>query len=264
MEAAFAKHPAPNPQVEARRQQRLADCKAGKLPANDQGDETAGNGTPEPGTPPGGSGAGQPGASGGAAGGQQGTEVSAAPTVAPATMSAPVSATVNAPPAGVAGAIARAPVPVAVAPAGPVFTTLDVTVATGDDDLRANSGAWISVKTPDGFSKPCYLKQSPPAWDEHSSREVQCKLQVGLTADQLRAAQLILEYDGSPNANADLAPVGGTVDPFQTWDNWKVNAIQVTAMAPGQAPQCLINMTGSPQLVELKGDNRSFTLTGGC
>ena len=46
-------------------------------------------------------------------------------------------------------------------------------------------------------------------------------------------------------------------------DNWKVDAVHISAIAPGQASQCLINAKGSP-LVELRGDNRTFELGGPC
>jgi hypothetical protein len=81
-----------------------------------------------------------------------------------------------------------------------------------------------------------------------------------MTAQQLTATRFTLEYNGKPNANAEV----GTVDPFQTYDNWKVNEVRVTAIAPNVAPQCLIDARGDPQLVELKGDGPAFQISGQC
>ena len=259
----IANHPSANPAAQARREQRLADCEAGKGPATDQGDETAAGGQPggsskegdqtasggQPGTPP--TGAGQPGSGG---------SDSSAPAGTAATSLAPVSGTARTMPS----AFGRMTAPGAlsgIAAAGPLITMLDVTVITGDDDLRANSGAWLDIQTPDGFyAKPCFIKNSPPAWDEHSTRETQCTLSQPMSVDQLRSATLYLEYDGSPNAYASM----DTVDPYQTYDNWKINSVHISAMAAGQTPQCLVDAKGSPQLAELKGDNRKFQLAGGC
>ena len=271
---AIAKHPAANPEAQARREKRLADCEAGKGSASDEGDQTATGSQPQPAGAQtgqsGGSDQGSQSASGGQPGvppggtGQAGSGGGDNSIPAPVSMAVPTLAPVAGAARAAPSALGRAVMPgqmSGIVNASPLITTLDVTVITGDDDLRANSAAWLDIQTPDGFvSKPCYIKNSPPAWDEHSTREAQCTLSQPMPIDQLRTARLFLEYDGSPNAYANM----DTVDPYQTFDNWKVNSIHVTAMAPGQTPQCLVDAKGSPQLVELKGDNRKFQLGGGC
>ncbi len=265
MRDAFAKHPAPNAAVEARRQQRLADCDAGKAPASDQADEmasgaqpgqggssdqggqTASGGVSQPGTP----GPGEPSNSG----------PSSSSASAPVSMAAPASLAVS-PTAGPApSTLGRMATPIGLGTAAALFSTLEITVTTGDDDLRGDSLAWIDIQGPAGTQK-CALKEGNDTFYNNSTIPVKCGLTSPLTRDQLKAARMVLEYDGNSGAVVATAEDAVMAAGHDT-DNWKVDAVHISATAPGQAPQCLIDAKGSP-LVELKGDNRSFELGGEC
>src|SRR5258707_316348 len=82
---AFAQHPAQNAAAEARRQQRLADCEAGKGRASDQGDETASGAQPGQAGSSDQGGQPQPGMPG------EGGSSSSGPSSAPVSMAAPAS-----------------------------------------------------------------------------------------------------------------------------------------------------------------------------
>ena len=253
----MAKHPAANPEAQARREKRLADCEAGKAPASDQPDETAAGGQGDqtasggqPGVPPGDN--GQPGSGGGDNS-----------TSAPVSMAAPTLAPVQGAVREAPGAMGQA-MPRGLANAVAAFTTLDVSITTGDDDLRGDSVAWIDIRDPDGTSQKCDLKAAGTnmGFDNNSTSNLKCSLSTPLTSDQLRAAKFALDYNG--NAGATIATgEDAAMSLSHTTDNWKVNAIHIRATGAGDAQQCVVNANGSP-LVEMRGDNRSFSLGGGC
>lgn len=264
----IAKHPAPNAAVEARREKRLADCLAGKNPgpgegdeaatgaepgqggSSAQGDQTASGGQPQAGTPPGDN--GQPGAGSGDNGASAPVSM-AAPTLAP------VAGAVRAAPGGMGRGMSTGLTNVV-----PAFTSLDISVTTGDDDLRGDSLAWIAITDPDGTPQKCDLKAvgTNVGFDNNSTSNLKCSLSTPLTSDQLRAAKFALDYNG--NAGATIATgEDAAMSLSHTTDNWKVNAIRIRATGAGDAQQCVLNASGAP-LVEMRGDNRSFALGGGC
>jgi hypothetical protein len=247
MREAFAKHPAPNAAAEARRQQRLADCEAGKAPAADpaQSDQT-GDGQPsEPGQP--------------AGAGDAGTGNGGAPTVTVA----PTSSAVGRPGSGgTASRMAIAP-SANLANAVPTFTGLRFAVLTADDDLRSDSRAWVTVQPPGGAAQQCLLKEGDMWFENNSSNSKSCNLNVPLTADQLRATRFVLEYDGEPGAIVQTGE-DAAMSMTHGYDNWKVKEIRVAATGQGEDAQCLMDAKGAPLLVELKQENRRFELSGGC
>jgi hypothetical protein len=240
MRDAFARHPAPNPEVQARRDQRLRDCEAGKegsdqSPDADQGDQS-GHETDASGSQPAAGAAGSGGVS----------------------LRAPAASAVEALPAAPAGAAgpARMASPGALAGVAPTFNNLRFVVATGDDDLRNDTTAWVEVvPSSSGAAQRCALKAAgAPTWDNGSNHDVQCTLNSRMTLDELRSAKLLLEHDGSPNQD-------GGLDSGKGYDNWKVNEIQVMVVDDGGRSQCLVDAKGNPQLVALTGDNHKFLLS---
>ena len=215
----------------------------------DKGDDADQPG--QPGTP---GEAGTPGAAPPAGSGDNGP-----PTVSAASGLAPVAAS----PAGrnlgaMSGGGAMANVT-----AGPLFTGLNVVVTTGDDDLRSDSLAWIDVRGPDGAVQKCSFKQSELTLENNSTTPAKCTLSNPLTSDQLKAASFALEYNG--NAGTLIgSPEAAAAAMSHSTDNWKVNAIQISATAPGQSDQCVLDEKGSPMLAELKGDNPKVELSGAC
>jgi hypothetical protein len=254
---AMAKHPAPNAAAEERRRKRLAECEAGKAPASDQADETAAGAQPGQGGSSDQGGQPQPGVPG--EGGSSNSPPSSAS--APVSMAAPASSAMGTIAGSPPSTLGRAAMPVGMAAVGPLFSTLEITVTTGDDDLRRDSLAWIDVRSPAGTQK-CALKEGNASFDNNSTNPAKCGLTSPLTLNQLKATKLVLEYDGNPGAVLPTADDVVLAAGHDT-DNWKVNAVHISAIAPGQPRQCLIDAKGNP-LVELRGNSRIFELGGEC
>ena len=77
--------------------------------------------------------------------------------------------------------------------------------------------------------------------------------------DELKATKIDLVYNGDPHAavNAKKSLEAN----FDTFDNWNVNRVRITAQSPVQHQEtCLLDVKGSP-LVRMKETNSSFRLT---
>lgn len=182
-----------------------------------------------------------------------------APTVSPASGLAPVG---TSPASRNLGAMTGGTA-ANIGPAGALFTGLDVVVTTGDDDLRSDSLAWIDVSAPNGGVQQCRFKQSELTLENNTTTPTTCTLSNPLTSDQLKASTFTLEYNGNPGSLIG-SPEAAAAAMSHGMDNWKVNAIHISATAPGQSEECLIDAKGSPMLAELKGDNPKVQLNGAC
>ena len=148
------------------------------------------------------------------------------------------------------------PDPQSGSPPSEQFTALAFHVWTGDDDLRSNSAAWITLKFPDGTSKQCTLRdETGDSWDNNSEHDSpqsipQCILPSPMTFEQLKATNVVLAYDGWSHLNFG-----------QNFDNWNVNRVRIEALDQQNGQRCLRDVAGYPLLVRLKGNNTQMDLT---
>lgn len=123
------------------------------------------------------------------------------------------------------------------------FTALLFMVKTGDDDLRTYSNAWIDFTFADQSRLKCVLKEKMgDGWGNGSTHDEDipvCVLPSPMTLDQVKSAQIILNYH---SFSAD----------FETDDNWNVDAVHIDAInSATHSRTCLIDEAGDP-LVRLK------------
>jgi len=123
------------------------------------------------------------------------------------------------------------------------FTALSFIVKTGDDDLRTYSNAWIDFTFADQSGLKCDLKEKlRDGWGNGSTHDEDipvCVLPSPMTLDQIKSAQIILNYH---SFSTD----------FETDDNWNVDSVHIDAINSATHSQtCLIDEAGDP-LVRLK------------
>ena len=138
-------------------------------------------------------------------------------------------------------------------PATEQYTSLAITVASGDDDLRSDSSAWVTVYYPNNSQQKCDLRTSNETWDNNSTHDApQCVFAVPKSLDELRQSKIMLSYDGEPGAG----------DGFHTWDNWNVNEVRVEAVNSLQHLQkCLIDASKNPRLVRFTSVQSTYDLS---
>jgi hypothetical protein len=123
------------------------------------------------------------------------------------------------------------------------FTALSFIVKTGDDDLRTYSNAWIDFIFADQSRLRCVLKEKlRDGWGNGSTHDEDipvCVLPSPMTLDQIKSAQIILNYH---SFDTD----------FETDDNWNVDSVHIDAINSATHSQtCVIDEAGDP-LVRLK------------
>jgi hypothetical protein len=143
-----------------------------------------------------------------------------------------------------------------------LFGGLTFRIRTGGDDLRSDSEAWIELHFKDGGKQKCELKEMfAHTWDNYSFHEAPaCTLSPARPMSDLKAASIVLRYDGSP------FPTDPMVTAFNTVDNWDVREVHITALTlSDKSLVCLLDQSGDP-LVRLTGDTRGMLLTplAGC
>lgn len=137
-------------------------------------------------------------------------------------------------------------------PAPPFYSVLEFTITTGGDDLRGSSGAdaQISNSGPPALSLTCHLKQtSGDAWDEKSTHTVPCELGQGWTIGYLKKSSVLIRIVERPGY-------------MQSWDNWNIQKVVITAYQPGSGRKqiCLFDVSGNP-LVRLTQDSQLVRVT---
>jgi hypothetical protein len=128
-------------------------------------------------------------------------------------------------------AIVIAPVMTAAQPAKAQITpTVQVTIDTGADDLRAGAVAYGQIRLRDGRTLPKVNLNGGTSWGNNSQRTI--AMPAGVALDQLES--LTIEHDGAPR------------NVFESYDNWNVNRIQVATPRICQPELQLANASGSP------------------
>jgi hypothetical protein len=134
------------------------------------------------------------------------------------------------------------------------FSFLELTLGTGDDDLRDDSLATATLldSSSQTFQKLILREQNQPAWKD-DTHVTDFALSSPVTASQLGSLVLTLKQGGG-------AP--------ETPDNWDVLKVRVKLFNTDPAalpPVCLFNQSGSP-LVRLTDTvpSTTFTLTSGA
>lgn len=143
-----------------------------------------------------------------------------------------------------------------------LFGTLTFRIRTGGDDLRSDSEAWIELRFRDGGNRKCELKDIfEDTWDNGTLHEpAACTLSPARSMNDLRGAQIVLRYDGSP------FPTDPLVTAFHTLDNWDVREVHIAALTlTDNSATCLLDQSGDP-LTRLSGEHPGFLLTplSGC
>ncbi len=111
-------------------------------------------------------------------------------------------------------------------------SALQVTIATGGDDLRKGQVAYGTIRLRDGRTLPKVNLNGGRGWGNNSTNTVSMPLPSGIRLGDL--ASLTLEHDGAPR---DLG---------QTYDNWDVDALRVTTPQICSAGVQLANKSGRP------------------
>ncbi len=134
-----------------------------------------------------------------------------------------------------------------------LYTALEFNVWTGDDDLRAYSGAWVDITFPGEKTRKCVLHEvAEDSWENGSKHQGhQCVLATPRTWPQLKAARMFLNFDGRRHQH-----------PYDTGDNWNVDEVRVIAIdtADKHFP-CLLDAKNGPYLVRLTLSHTSYELT---
>jgi hypothetical protein len=132
---------------------------------------------------------------------------------------------------------------------------VDVTIETGDDDLRSGSAASLFI----GGGQGCVLKQNgenpDDVWTNGSIHNHRCELSMTRSLGELESMPIALVYQGHGQ--------GG----FEGQDNWDVTRITISTVplypkspvAPKPAIACLIDVKGRP-LVRMTGSSPKFDL----
>ena len=123
------------------------------------------------------------------------------------------------------------------------FSALEFIVKTGDDDLRGDSGAWVTITFPDHSSQKCDLKlRDQDGWGNNSTHtnSPQCILSSPKTFADLKGSEIVLFYEGESSSG------------WESQDNWDIKEVLVRAQDfSNKKYPCLIHAQGSP-LVRLK------------
>jgi hypothetical protein len=143
-----------------------------------------------------------------------------------------------------------------------LFGALTIRLRTGGDDLRSDSQAWIELRFRNGGGQKCTLKELfKDSWGNNTLHSPPpCALAPARTMSELKAARIVLRYDGAP------FPSDPFVTEFNSWDNWNVNEVHIEARTLTQnAESCLLDASGNP-LVRLTGERPGFVLdqSAGC
>ena len=97
------------------------------------------------------------------------------------------------------------------------ISALSITIETGDDDLRGGSNAFAELRFPDGRFEPKLNLNHGEGWSNKSKHTVTMPLSRPYSPEELSSASMRISFDGSPR-NA-----------FDGYDNWRIDAINVTA-----------------------------------
>jgi hypothetical protein len=131
--------------------------------------------------------------------------------------------------------------------AAQTFNQIQFVVTTGDDDLRGDSSATVTLQAPNGATlQVITLKgQNQAAWNNNTTHTVTAGLSQPQTASAIGHILITLTSHNS----------FGESD-----DNWNVQSVVVTLSNNGGSPLQLVNSSGNP-LARLSGSGPSVTLT---
>ncbi|MBL7816511.1 MAG: hypothetical protein JNL70_15940 [Saprospiraceae bacterium] len=133
-----------------------------------------------------------------------------------------------------------------IAQAGSV---MKVYLTTGGDDLRGGNNAYITVNFINGTTSPEYNLGGGFANNSRINKNITLNVDV---TDLSQVKNIAIRHNGSPRAG----------QPFDTYDNWDLQALTVTFVIRGQEEK-FINTSDNP-LVRFSGQlrNRVFIPTG--
>ena len=129
-------------------------------------------------------------------------------------------------------------------------STLQITIDTGDDDLRGDSTATAYLIALHGGSTREYSttlkKGSDPSWSNNSTTgPVVWNLPPGLTSHNIKRFGIRLQSHNNA---------------FETDDNWNINRVLVTYPGPGGSEVTLVQESGAP-LFRLTADQPQWETT---
>jgi hypothetical protein len=99
------------------------------------------------------------------------------------------------------------------------FSTIVLSIKTGNDGLREGNDAWISFVKTDGTMTPeknfADIGRRRGAFNSNVGYALGVPL--GATIDLKDVARIVIRHDGSPRA----------LNPFDTYDNWDIESIDI-------------------------------------
>jgi hypothetical protein len=127
------------------------------------------------------------------------------------------------------------------------FNQIQFTIITGADDLRSDSSATATIRSPTGNTiQTVTLKaQGQQGWPNNSTKTINASLVTPQTPSQIRDIVITLT---SHNAFGEVS------------DNWNVQGVSVYLSNNGQGQVTFLNRSGNP-LKRLTASQPSLTLT---
>ncbi len=139
-----------------------------------------------------------------------------------------------------------------------VFNQIYVVMTTGSDDLRGGNHAFISVNFSDGTSTDeVALTTNSAATGSFGQNGVVSGVWTFQDEEDFsKISGVTIRHDGSPRAG----------NPFDTYDNWDLKAIRISALTDGSGPRG-VNIYNSrndsnhrTNVIRFTGDARSIVL----
>lgn len=139
-----------------------------------------------------------------------------------------------------------------------IFDRVYIVLTTGSDDLRGGNHAFISINFADGTSSDevALTTNSGASGSFGQNGVVSGYWQFQDQEDFNTITGITIRHDGSPRAG----------QPFDTYDNWDLKAIRVSAMTDSGGPRGvnIYNSRNDPNrrtnVIRFTGDRRSIVL----
>lgn len=128
-------------------------------------------------------------------------------------------------------------------------SVMRVKLTTGGDDLRGGNNAYITVNYSNGTTSKEYLLGGGFANGATTQKNITLDRLISSISE---ISNIIIRHDGSPRAG----------NPFDTYDNWDLKAINVTFQI-GRDDVCFANYSGNPDQ-RFTGSIRNKTYKANC
>lgn len=137
-------------------------------------------------------------------------------------------------------------------PPPPLSKKIKMAILTGGDDLRGGNNAFFTINMNDGTRKPEILIGG--GFGNNSNVEKEFDLPFELRLNEIKS--ITIRHDGNPRSGLDHA--------FDTYDNWNLDAIQISLISIAGKEFNLYNSLNDTDhrtfVTRFTGDNRTITL----